>query len=1120
MKKLLIPIYIVAMSIIHFANAQISLSVEMPSYTTDRILDGRDFIAPSALAFDSNNRPYFFNDKYPDQFGLIHFLDSTNQWDAIDIKQDILDYLVSNTLCTGCTSNDFVPTDDLKMRHQNAGVMTITATNELYATFHARNPISSKLFPILVYIKDIHAQNLDASFHHFWDADDGVVFIEPIINSNNSHPPVVGLWEKYGLGKLHTSLNYSEPRMFTIYFPDVQSGLNLDDNIILSDSALNHVTHSGARSWATTIENTTYVLYTDVQKEDFDSTDLSQGQTSIVLASIDRTSNTLKPGSNVLFSKAHKPSNHSNKYPDGHCFGEIVSDHDDRLNIVIGGHGGDFYYYHSKENENILSRLDFIPDSTLVEDYSTNSGATYPSLVLGRNELLLTYRRSANPNSRGLYFRKFQKTTTLVDGETYSTFAPENEVLLVKENSETPLPAYDNLVYSIYTNWNHRLFTDRTGRIYNANTLRRRYSGKDSEGKSVCKAGDETCEQFYPWMLMHSDDGGITWKETYRHSFVNNNFSASSPLVPIEDSYVRDGNYANENFNDEGILGVKNNSTGSNRIAFLKFDLTNKIANNAWLELQTSFVNTDATTTEFEVHLVTDDNWDEDSIKWNNKPSYVSQKISSAWGKTGKMIWDLSDIVRKEMAGDGILSIAIIGIQNGSQRNIAFYSNNSANDYALMPKIYFQELAEEPVADAYVRGGGYMYDNFGSDESLGVKNDHNSSLRHTFLKFDLSDNRYASQVFLTLNASNINAEGHSTNYEVRFVDDDSWTEQSISFDNMPLFDPAVPGDPQLGSWNVMKWDITDVYNQELADDQVLSLAVIGIENGSKRNISFHSKESTETDLVPKLYINEAQIYPEADTYVRGSAYEHDNFGLDDILAVKNDHISSRRETYLRFDLTGMGIASEAILSLNPDFVNTDATSTNYQVKSASDGIWKELTLTWDNKPTHGSAGDSVLGSNSQMTWDITDLFNQELLNDQFLDLVIVGIESGSQRNITFHSKEVNDRALWPSINYVPQSIPSARLGIDNEVVLDINKTITVVYPNPLNDKLTIESEHVITGYKLVSLDGKLVTEKTTDGGQSKIQLNDMVMENGVFILTVWFNDDTSKVFKLIKGTKE
>ncbi|MEQ9468627.1 MAG: DNRLRE domain-containing protein [Ekhidna sp.] len=802
-----------------------------------KALNGDDFRAPSSLAFDSENRPYYFNDTYKEQFGKIYYLDDDGVEQVIDFKSELTSYLASNVDGGTHSAVDFEPVDTLY--HAN-GMLSITPNNELFAAIYPRNPKPQNQdnyrFPVLVYSNNFQDTASSFEFHHFFDIDnrnDADLFIESNRGHNDitSWLPIIGLWERTG-DKLHGSLNYSHLNTLTIYLPSYDNGLDLTSTLILSDSALHRSTHSGSRSWAATHDDITYIAYADIQPGDYHPTDLTKGKTSIVLAAIDRTTNSIISGSNSFFDTAHKPDEKIDKYPDGHCIPEIAVDGMGRLHIIIGSHSGSMKYYLSNHGSDKLTIDDFTLQHEVgeINDLAQN-GLSYPSLIVNyENESLVTSRRRWGDN--GLVRTKSHNFT--------------NEHFLMVQCGDLTSSCYLNEI-DYYTNWNHRLFIDNMGRVYSANALRSRYS-------SEC-AAEDPCEMHYAWALIYSDDGGVKWHVANKHRMANNIDGNQTYLVPAADTFVRNG-LPDENYDGENNLLIKNNTPGSTTIreAYLKFDLSNlDFVSSALLTMTTESINSDGDITNFEVYRVTNDVWDETKLTWNNKPAYQTEILDSKLGDSSQVVFDLTDAINEEINANKVLSIAIVGKEEGNQRRIGFYSTTNQNGKSVIPKLTFTENSLNVLADSYVRSGTHSSNNFGTESKIAVKRyDNSSTERESYLKFDISHIDSVEKAFLILTPSLVNEDAPTTNYQVFGVTDNSWTETGITWDNKPNASGTYI-DKILGSFGKMEWDITSLVNQEaLQSHDTLSLVLKGEENGSKRNISFHSRETMNSDLIPRI----------------------------------------------------------------------------------------------------------------------------------------------------------------------------------------------------------------------------------------------------------------------------
>ncbi|WP_158082259.1 DUF7594 domain-containing protein [Paenibacillus ferrarius] len=145
------------------------------------------------------------------------------------------------------------------------------------------------------------------------------------------------------------------------------------------------------------------------------------------------------------------------------------------------------------------------------------------------------------------------------------------------------------------------------------------------------------------------------------------------------------------------------------------------------------------------------------------------------------------------------------------------------------------------TSDAYVWAGNPTT-NYGTGKKLEVRNSTSSSVyRHSYLRFDLGHvpagaNAFAAKLKLT------SASAGTFTDQAQFVQDDSWGETSIAYNNKPA------GGTVLGTWsmpsaeNSVEVDISSPYTTELAGDKQLSLLIT---SQTTNNVShyYYAKEN-------------------------------------------------------------------------------------------------------------------------------------------------------------------------------------------------------------------------------------------------------------------------------------
>ena len=112
----------------------------------------------------------------------------------------------------------------------------------------------------------------------------------------------------------------------------------------------------------------------------------------------------------------------------------------------------------------------------------------------------------------------------------------------------------------------------------------------------------------------------------------------------------------------------------------------------------------------------------------------------------------------------------------------------------------------------------------------------------------------------------------------------------------------------------------------------------------------------------------------ADAYVRDGTFADANYGAATRLEVKRSGTSYSRESYLRFNLSGVGSVGSAKLRLFARLDNTLAADAGFTVYSSADTSWSETAVTWNTRPAAGTtahASGVVAGTTAK--WYEVDL---------------------------------------------------------------------------------------------------------------------------------------------------
>jgi hypothetical protein len=157
-----------------------------------------------------------------------------------------------------------------------------------------------------------------------------------------------------------------------------------------------------------------------------------------------------------------------------------------------------------------------------------------------------------------------------------------------------------------------------------------------------------------------------------------------------------------------------------------------------------------------------------------------------------------------------------------------------------------------PVADSYVRDATYATVNYGTGTTLVVKKDGNSGFsRISYLKFDLNNFTNPDQALLRLNLAGAGATITGTQWLVYKCNNDSWTENGITWNTKPDTTTLLATAPGKKT-GYAEWDISSAITAELNGDKIITLAIVSSVAGQTNDASFYSKEAATASLRPVL----------------------------------------------------------------------------------------------------------------------------------------------------------------------------------------------------------------------------------------------------------------------------
>jgi hypothetical protein len=266
-----------------------------------------------------------------------------------------------------------------------------------------------------------------------------------------------------------------------------------------------------------------------------------------------------------------------------------------------------------------------------------------------------------------------------------------------------------------------------------------------------------------------------------------------SVVNPTDDAYVRGGAYQNTNFGLLAELIVREGSTNSGtRRSYLKFPLNNlaTITNTQKVLLRVFGYFQGTGTSVIDCHTSTNINWNQNTVTWATRPAISASYIAQA-NAANTAAWVEFDVTTyvlgRQQAGAASVTFALVADSIDTELNIF----NSLEADTNQPQLAITPLSPtvnsvNALEDASVRGGNYCNQNYALDATAYVRNGFNAdNTWQYYVKFPLSNlspitggRRVVIRLFGYYEGTTLSVAANS-------VDDNSWSQGTITFCNKP-----------------------------------------------------------------------------------------------------------------------------------------------------------------------------------------------------------------------------------------------------------------------------------------------------------------------------------------------
>ncbi|WP_290797223.1 polysaccharide lyase family 8 super-sandwich domain-containing protein [Flavihumibacter sp. UBA7668] len=381
-----------------------------------------------------------------------------------------------------------------------------------------------------------------------------------------------------------------------------------------------------------------------------------------------------------------------------------------------------------------------------------------------------------------------------------------------------------------------------------------------------------TMRQFQSSLPENLEAGGSVQGEINLSSMVYTpptNSPVLATIIANADAFVRDGSYANTNY-PNGNLVIKTDGSGYSRKAFLQFDLSNfsGSVDSAFLRLYITNANTTVQTTNWEIHEITNNNWTETGVTWNNQP-VAGQLITTLPGQSAgnTLLIPVTSLIHSTLAGSKKWGIRISSTAIGSTTDAQFGSRENATSHyqpALLlhgreGQYQYQYDTLVVARDSWIRSGAGSADkNFGAAGYLAIRNN-STDHQIPYLQFDRRGEigrtmKAHLQVFAT-------ASDTSIQYLLYQLNTNNWLEGTgnyqgannsvigaITWNNAPIAGNLVQTATQISANQFIRFSLNP-NDLVMSGDSALSFRII-----SSKNIyaSLVSRQAGNSSQYPSL----------------------------------------------------------------------------------------------------------------------------------------------------------------------------------------------------------------------------------------------------------------------------
>jgi hypothetical protein len=548
----------------------------------------------------------------------------------------------------------------------------------------------------------------------------------------------------------------------------------------------------------------------------------------------------------------------------------------------------------------------------------------------------------------------------------------------------------------------------------------------------------------YNFVPVSQNYADLTGNQVLNFSYTT---STKVALFPIADAYVEDGGNAAANFGGVTPLLLKTaNQAGQRRDVYLKYDLSavSRKITNAKLRIFAGL--SAAGTVSTSAYSVTDTEWQESAINWNNKPVRSSTAITggaTTVTSTTFATYELdvtSYIVAEQSAGRALVSLALHNPSN-STPHILLNAREAATDKPQLLLTTNDNSNAAPTVNLTSPTGGASFtapasvalsasasDSDGNISKVEYYSGTNLIGTATTSPYSATWSNVAAGSYALMAVATDNQGLTSVSSGVQITITNANVPPAVNI-TAPLSNATFPA----GSNITVSATAMDVDGSVTQVEFLSGTASLGVDDTAPYNVNWNNVPSGSHSLTARATDNAGGITTSAavninsvwqtgfsavaDAYVKDGSTASTNFGTALELQVQQGATESNRESYLKFDLTaitGTNTIAQVRLRVFGRLSDTSGTNVGVGVYSVSNTTWGENgsgSITWNTKPP---ANNPVLATTTVTDnvagwyeFDVSSYIQAEKIAGRNVVSLVLKSQSPSNPFVTFNSREAS-----------------------------------------------------------------------------------------------------------------